>query len=186
MNKTKETIERIKVILESIEDNYKLIMEQSFPVEAIGEYPEGHKKDVQALSHAIETLQAVDSIEGLPERKELRYSYCRRKKHSCGFCHECLEDISFNKAIDIARVLLGKRDQEILELKNVGILARKIVDGLQAEIKALKANKPSVEELVEIIRDKIRWSPYGKANYTMVDSFEETAQAIHDYKRGEV
>lgn len=64
-----------------------------------------------------------------------------------------------------------ERVAELLELK----------EDLEQE---LQANKPSVEELVEIIRDKIRWSPYGKSNYTMLVSFEETANAIHDYKRG--
>lgn len=33
-------------------------------------------------------------------------------------------------------------------------------------------------EIIEIIRDNIKWSPYGSTNYTMLDSFEIIAEEI--------
>lgn len=34
------------------------------------------------------------------------------------------------------------------------------------------------KEIVKIIKDNIRWSPYGSTNYTMIDSFEKIAELI--------
>lgn len=153
-------------------------------------YPFGYNQ-------CIDDQQAYEnSIEGLPERKEVTDFELKYKNIPiCPECDNAYENaytkFIFNELHDIAKVLLGQRDQEILELKNVGILARKIVDGLQAEIKVLKSNKPSVVELEEEISDCLQCDCFQSllgvsedADYKKASKY--IAQAIHDYKRGEV
>ena len=62
-------------------------------------------------------------------------------------------------------------------------LKKELEDKTISQIKALY--KPlGKEELIKILRTEIKWSPYGKTNYTMVDSFIDAANAIINARGG--
>ncbi len=47
-----------------------------------------------------------------------------------------------------------------------------------------EAYLPSEDDVEQIIRDNIKWSPYGLTNYDMVDSFTAIAKAISKRLKG--